>query len=106
MRDILISSSICVFCLLLAFVSQVVAPSTVNAAPAARCCGNPCRGTHPDSRTASAFELDPADPNPTLFAMAPDANQADASALGGPLECRRHPSNRRAVLTHHRPERW
>ena len=32
------------------------------------------------------FELDPDDPNPSLFAMAPDSNQADASALGGPLD--------------------
>ena len=85
MRDILISSSICVFCLLLAFVSQVVAPSTVNAAPAPA--AEVTRAAEP-TQTAerSSFELDPADPNPTLFAMAPDANQADASALGGPLE--------------------
>ena len=32
MRDILISSTVCVLCLLLALVSQLVAPSTVNAA--------------------------------------------------------------------------
>jgi hypothetical protein len=30
------------------------------------------------------MELDPDSPNPTLFAMAPDTNMADASALGGP----------------------
>lgn len=85
MRDILISSSIFVFCLLLAFVSQVVVPSTVNAAPAPTAVVT--RAAEP-TQTAerSSFELDPADPNPTLFAMAPDANQADASALGGPLE--------------------
>ena len=84
-RDILISSSICVFCLLLAFVSQVVAPSTVDAAPAPAAVVT--RAAEP-AQTAqrSSFELDPADPNPTLFAMAPDANQADASALGGPIE--------------------
>ena len=84
-RDILISSSICVFCLLLAFVSQVVAPSTVDAAPAPAAVVT--RAAEP-AQTAqrSSFELDPADPNPTLFAMAPDTNQADASALGGPIE--------------------
>ena len=32
------------------------------------------------------MELDPDNPNPTLFAMAPDTNMADASALGGPME--------------------
>ena len=36
MRDILISSTVCVLCLLLALVSQLVAPSTVAAAA-----GNP-----------------------------------------------------------------
>jgi FKBP-type peptidyl-prolyl cis-trans isomerase len=33
-----------------------------------------------------SFELDPDDPNPTLFAMANDSAPADASALGGPLD--------------------
>ena len=85
MRDILISSSICVFCLLLAFVSQVVAPSTVAAAPAPAAVVT--RAAEP-AQTAqrSSFELDPTDPNPPLFAMAPDPNQAAASALGGPIE--------------------
>ncbi len=32
MRDILISSTVCVLCLLLAFVSQLVSPTTVAAA--------------------------------------------------------------------------
>ena len=85
MRDILISSSVCVLCLLLALVSQVVAPSTVNAAPAQTTAIN--RAAEPTQAAAqSSFELDPADPNPTLFAMAPDANQANASALGGPID--------------------
>ena len=85
MRDILISSSVCVLCLLLALVSQVVAPSTVNAAPAASAAIS--RAAEPtQTATRSSFELDPADPNPTLFAMAPDANQANASALGGPID--------------------
>ena len=34
MRDIIISTTVCVACLLLALVSQIVAPSTVSAAPA------------------------------------------------------------------------
>ena len=85
MRDILISSSVCVLCLLLALVSQVVAPSTVNAAPAQTTAIS--RAAEPTQAAArSSFELDPADPNPTLFAMAPDANQANASALGDPID--------------------
>ena len=35
---------------------------------------------------ATPLELDPEDSNPTLFAMAADSNQADASALGGALQ--------------------
>ena len=83
MRDILISSTVCMLCLLLALVSQLVAPSTVDAAAvAAAVVSQPT--TEAAARTS--FELDPDDPNPTLFAMAPDTNQADASALGGPLD--------------------
>ena len=87
MRDILISSTVCVLCLLLALVSQLVAPSTVDAAAV-----DAAAATSVVAKTASAvaarpsFELDPDDPNPILFAMAPDTNQADASALGGPLD--------------------
>jgi len=90
MRDILISSTVCVLCLLLALVSQLVAPSTVDAAAVAA--GNPAATaavvSQPSTEAAArpSFELDPDDPNPTLFAMAPDTNQADASALGGPLD--------------------
>ena len=83
MRDILISSTVCVLCLLLALISQLVAPSTVTAASAhAAVASAPAQA--PPKRPG--FELDPDDPNPSLFAMAPDNNQADASALGGPID--------------------
>ena len=87
MRDILISTSVCVACLLLAFVSQLISPSTVTAAPQAE-----VAVVRSESKAAAAsnfesnFELDPENPNPTLFAMAPETNQADASALGGPMD--------------------
>ena len=86
MRDILISSTVCVLCLLLALVSQLVAPSTVTAAPSNAAKTAMVRSSAPESAARPTFELDPDDPNPTLFAMAPDQNSADASALGGPLE--------------------
>ena len=71
----------CVACLLLAFVSQLISPSTVTAAPQAQ-----AAVVRTESKAASSsFELDPENPNPTLFAMAPDSNQADASNLGGPM---------------------
>ena len=82
MRDILISTTVCVACLLLALVSQLVAPSTVSAAPQPAV----VRSEALQTKTSSSFELDPEDPNPSLFAMAPDNTIADASALGGPLD--------------------
>jgi peptidylprolyl isomerase len=91
MRDILISSAVCVICLMVALVSQLVAPTTVAAAaPAVAVVSAPAALT--TARSNSRFELDPEDPNPTLFAMAPqtpaadDANaMAQAGALGGEL---------------------
>jgi peptidylprolyl isomerase len=94
MRDILISSAVCVACLLLAFVSQLVAPSAAVASatstteatsvallrtdvsqPAVS--GLPA----PDSRPAVAapLELDPDEPNPILFTMAPDSSTSSPS---------------------------
>ena len=83
MRDILISTSVCVACLLLAFVSQLISPSTVTAAPQAEVA---VVRSESKAAPASNFELDPENPNPTLFAMAPETNQVDASALGGPMD--------------------
>ena len=97
MRDILISATVCVACLLLAFVSQLVSPTApAAAAPAAQAAINsPATASAPapamaiGTATASrgTFELDPEDPNPTLFAMAPDQNPtiAQADALGGEM---------------------
>ena len=89
MRDILISSAVCVACLLLALVSQLVSPTTVEAAP------NATTGAAYSTAFAntnapaisSRLELDPEDPNPTFFAMAtdPSTDIAQANALGGDL---------------------
>jgi len=102
MREILISSAVCVACLLVALVSQLVAPSTVvaaapsqSAAPAAVVAPAFGAQTAPAAvapAIAAPLELDPDDPNPTLFTMAPDSPApetdlvAGAAALGGPLE--------------------
>jgi hypothetical protein len=100
MRDILISSFVCVACLMLALVSQLVSPSVVEAAsPAPADAGvqqalarsGPAPAA-PEARPAVAapLELDPDVPNPTLFTMAPDSSSTDlassgAAALGGDL---------------------
>ena len=91
MRDILISSAVCVACLLLALVSQLVAPSTVAAAaPVAQqaVASAPSTAASAAASAISAFELDPEDPNPSLFTMASDSGcdqLANAAALGGEL---------------------
>jgi peptidylprolyl isomerase len=93
MREILISTAVCVTCLLVALVSQLVAPSPVTAAPGAI----PTAISSPQATTATAaaltaravqapLELDPDDSNPTLFAMAPDSTSlSNASSLGGEI---------------------
>ena len=100
MRDILISSAVCVACLLVALVSQLVSPTppaaaqgTGQAMPAMASSPAPARPSQAPAALAvpaNPFELDPDDPNPTLFAMAPetpapDDQIAQASALGGDL---------------------
>ena len=84
MRDILISSAVCVACLVVALVSQIVAPSTVVAA-APTTVAQASAAQTADIQASKAMELDPDETNPTLFAMAPESNQADASALGGAM---------------------
>jgi hypothetical protein len=93
MRDILISTAVCLSCLLVAFISQLVAPTPVlpsaqAAGPEAQLASAQITGAaaattaavggataQPAVRTAVAapLELDPTDPNPTLFTMAPSS---------------------------------
>ena len=88
MRDILISSAVCIACLLLALVSQLVSPSTVQAQPVKPAV---VAAAAAPATSTSSFELDPEDPNPTLFTMASDAGSPDqiadagAANLGGEL---------------------
>lgn len=87
MRDILISSAVFLACLMVAFVSQLVAPTPVTAAaPAAAeaiATARPATtaAQAPRPAVAAPFELDPTDPNPTLFTMAPETPSSDADLL-------------------------
>jgi hypothetical protein len=86
MRDILISSAVCVGCLLLALVSQIVAPSTVNAAPSQPAVQQAVASAPAQASFSGQIELDPEDPNPSLFTMASDViADSGASALGGEM---------------------
>jgi hypothetical protein len=88
MRDILISSAVCVGCLLLALVSQIISPSTVEAAVSRPAVSQAVISA--PAAVSNAFELDPEDPNPSLFTMASDVSSdliadSGASALGGEM---------------------
>ncbi|MFZ0407163.1 MAG: FKBP-type peptidyl-prolyl cis-trans isomerase [Cyanobium sp.] len=109
MRDILISSAVCMACLIVAFVSQLLAPSPLvapaDAAAAAPAISRPAGPANAEPRTSPAavnataaavvapLELDPDDINPSLFTMASsnDSNgdviaQGGAAALGGAID--------------------
>ena len=98
MRDILISAGVCLACLMVALISQLVSPSLVEAAAPETTqlsatlfesvAGQAETGATLASAVSSPLELDPDNPNPFLFAMAPMDDQptlAQASALGGEL---------------------
>jgi hypothetical protein len=105
MRDILISSAVCLACLMVALVSQLLAPVPANAQAAPAPAGleqavltsRPSPAAAPASASASAavvapLELDPNDPNPSLFTMAVSGSSsaasseiAQAASLGGEI---------------------
>ena len=82
MQHILISAGVCLSCLLVALVSQWLAPEPSGAQPLAT---NQPAAASPQAPAAipstPRWELDPDDPNPTLFAMASDAGTTDGAAL-------------------------
>ncbi len=85
MREIFISTTVCILCLVLAVASQIISPSDVQASQndLSFKVNETLDKVSPKN---SLFELDPEDPNPTLFAMAPEKTNGKASALGGPIE--------------------
>ena len=91
MRDILISSAVCVGCLMLALVSQIVAPTPAQATAPAASEVRPAAKAAAVNPAAPPAELDPNESNPRLFAMAPEAGDqvaqgSAADLLGGEME--------------------
>ena len=86
LKDILISFSIFLTCLIVAMVSQIISPTELEALeiPAAVRASNEQAAKNP-SLTTNLFELDPEEVNPILFAMAPEKKSLNADALGGPI---------------------
>ena len=86
MREILISFSIFLSCVIVAVISQIIEPSTVAAQSFDTTIQSEVRTTEGVQKVKNIFELDPEDPNPTLFAMAKDNPNSRDSILGGPIE--------------------
>ncbi len=85
-REILISFSVFVTCVILAIASQIIAPSQVSADNFGSTIQADIKELGANQVKGSIFELDPDDPNPSLFTMAKDIQNIDESILGGPLE--------------------
>lgn len=82
MQHILVSAGVCLSCLLVALVSQWLTPAPGSAQSLTA--GQPVAATPqaPAASPASArWELDPDDPNPTLFAMASDTGAKEEGAV-------------------------
>ena len=86
MREILISFSIFLSCVIVAVISQIIEPSKVAAQNFDTTIQSEVRSTEGFQKIKNIFELDPEDPNPTLFAMAKDNPNSRDSILGGPIE--------------------
>ncbi len=70
----------------MAVASQVISPSTVAAQNFDSTISADIREVEAIKETKNIFELDPEDPNPTLFAMAKDQPNAQNSVLGGSID--------------------
>lgn len=82
MQHILVSAGVCLSCLLVALVSQWLTPAPGSAQSLTA--GQPVAATPqaPSASPASTrWELDPDDPNPTLFAMASDTGAKEEGAV-------------------------
>ena len=70
----------------MALASQIISPSIVAAENFDSTIQSESKSLEVRQGTNNIFELDPEDPNPTLFAMAQDQTKAQDSTLGGSLE--------------------
>ena len=86
MRDILISFSIFLGCLFIALASQIISPTSVNSDTIQATLQADLRTNNSSELGENLFELDPEDPNPSLFTMAMNKNEKTNSPLGEPIK--------------------
>ncbi len=83
MREILISFSVFLSCLTIAVISQVISPTPTNALQVEQPIQADLRQSTRTSETViNSFELDPEDPNPSLFTMASEKTSSSNFPLG------------------------
>ncbi len=70
----------------MAVASQIISPSTVDAKDLSSTYQAEVNTIQAPKKANNNFELDPDEPNPTLFAMAIDKPNSEESVLGGPIE--------------------
>ncbi len=87
MKEILISFTVFVFFVVGALVSQLISPTSISASVLDTALNSNLNTVAPAKTTeiSSTFELDPADANPKLFAMAKKIADNEASSLGAPM---------------------
>tara|TARA_Y100001968_G_scaffold326123_1_gene368598 strand:- start:1026 stop:1625 length:600 start_codon:yes stop_codon:yes gene_type:complete len=84
-REILISFSIFLTCVFVALTSQIISPTTATAAKLQSAIQADFQQNKKTNTIYNSFELDPEDPNPTLFVMASEKTNANSAPLGGAL---------------------
>ena len=85
-KDILISFSIFLGCVLIAVTSQIISPTSLEAKQFDSSIQADLRTTENKSFVNNLFEIDPEESNPLLFTMASDNPKDNQAPLGGPLE--------------------
>lgn len=84
MREILISFSVCLSCLMIAVISQIISPTPTSALQIDQPLQADVRqSTKTSEIVTNPFELDPEDPNPLLFTMASDKTNSSTPSMGG-----------------------
>ena len=86
MKDIFISFSIFLTCVIVAFTSQIISPSTLSATEFDSTIQADIKTSQQSSSISNLFELDPEESNPSLFIMAKDQTNLKQSLPGEKLE--------------------
>ncbi len=86
MREVLISFSVFLTFLVIALISQVIAPTEIQASNFDAVVQAELKTTKEPSTKSNIFELDPEEQNPKLFTMASEKANSAISGLGKPVE--------------------